>query len=165
MKSRYYLISTILFITTIGYFTSISGNALKLDGLIKPSYFEPSPQITGEARSPENFQSFIYNFFSDSTFQRSRILSPLQVYDLDRKKLWSVILNEPVDTLRIIFGNKWKFHPSLATDTLHYEVQIKYSRHQVIYVERGTDFGLSTIYKFKIINKQWFLTRIEYINI
>jgi hypothetical protein len=165
MKIRYHLISTILFITTIGYITSISGNVLKLDGLGEPSYCEPNPQITEETRSYEDFQTFIKKFFSDSTFQKDRILSPLQVYDLDRKRLWSVILKEPVDTLKIVFGNKWKFHPSLATDTLHYEVQIKYARNQVIYVERGTDFGLSTIYKFKIINKKWFLIRIEYINI
>ncbi len=165
MKSRYYLISTILFITTIGYFTSISGNALKLDGLIKPSYFEPNPQITGEARSPENFQSFIYNFFSDSTFQKNRILFPLQIYDLDRKKFWSIVLKEPVDTLSLVYENTWTYHPSLAVDTIHYEIQIKYALNQVTYVERGTDFGIATIYKFKNINRKWFLVRIEYINI
>ncbi len=165
MKSRYYLISTILFITTIGYFTSISGNALRLDGLIKPSYFEPNPQITGEARSPENFQSFIYNFFSDSTFQKNRILFPLQIYDLDRKKFWSIVLKEPVDTLNLVYENTWTYHPSLAEDTIHYEIQIKYAPNQVTYVERGTDFGIATIYKFKNINRKWFLVRIEYINI
>jgi hypothetical protein len=74
-------------------------------------------------------------------------------------------LKESADTLNLILANNWKFHPSVATDTLHYEVQIKYSDNQVIYVERGVDLGLSTIYKFKIINRKWFLIRIEYINI
>jgi hypothetical protein len=118
-----------------------------------------------EKNSQENFMIFIKRFFSDSIFQRNRIISPLQIYDLDRDKFWSIILKEPADTLKIVYGNKWKFHQSLVTDTSHYEIQIKSSPNQVIYVERGTNFGLSTIYKFKLINFVWYLVRIEYINI
>jgi len=160
MKKKSLINILILTIITIGFFKSNYTHGmyhLSNDSLIT--------QGKEQINYPENFQTFVKKFFSDSTFQKDRILSPLQVYDLDRKRLWSVILKEPVDTLKIVFGNKWKFHRSFATDTLQYEVQIKYARNQVIYVERGTDFGLSTIYKFKIINKQWFLVRIEYINI
>ncbi len=110
-------------------------------------------------------RTFIKKFFSDSTFQKNRILFPLQIYDLDRKKIWSIVLKEPVDTLNIVYKNTWSYHPSLAVDTIRFEIQTKYTPNQVTYVERGTDFGIATIYKFKNINRKWFLVRIEYINI
>ncbi len=66
MKIRYHLISTILFITTIGYTTSISGNVLKLDGLSEPGYCESNPQITEETRSYEDFHKEIFFRFNIS---------------------------------------------------------------------------------------------------
>jgi hypothetical protein len=161
MKKKYILIS-ILFIL-VGFSSKESYSINEIFCLYNNNLIFKSNNI--QSTHPYYFQNFIKKFFSDSIFQKERVLFPLQVYDLDRHKLWSIILKEPADTLNLILANNWKFHPSMATDTLHYEVQIKYSDKQVIYVERGVDLGLSTIYKFKIINRKWFLIRIEYVNI
>jgi len=161
MNKKYILISLLFILILVSSKESHSITEISLfcnENLIFENNIEQST-------NPNDFQNFIKEFFSDSIFQKERILFPLQVYDLDRHKLWAIILKEPADTINLILANNWKFHPSVATDTLHYEVQIKYSDNQVIYVERGVDLGLSTIYKFKIINRKWFLIRIEYINI
>jgi hypothetical protein len=144
----------------IGYFNS--NYACELCNLSQNAVI---PQSKGQLKSTENFQTFIKNFFSDSIFQKSRIKFPLNIYDLDRNKLWAIILKEPADTLKILVRNKWDFFSSLATDSLQYEVKIKFTNNRVIYVERGINFGISTIYNFKNINNKWFLIRLEYINI
>ncbi len=161
MHKKYILITIIFILTSVNLTESHTIGKISCssnDDLI----FERNNE---QSTYPNYFQKFIKKFFTDSIFQKERILFPLQVYDLDRHKLWAIILREPADTLKLILANDWKFHPSMATDTLLYEVQIKYSENHVFYVERGVDFGLSTVYKFKIINRKWFLVRIEYINI
>ena len=84
MKKKSLINILILIIITIGFFKSNYAQGmyhLSNDSLIT--------QGKEQINYPENFQTFVKKFFSDSTFQRSRILSPLQVYDLDRKKSWS----------------------------------------------------------------------------
>ena len=124
------------------------------------------PQVKNQqVEKPENFNTFQKLFFSDKNFQISRIQFPLQIFDLDRKKFWSIIMEEPVDTLNYLAKNNWTFHASLADDTIHYETKIKFSPDQVTYVERGKDFGIATLYKFITRNGKWYLIRVEYINL
>jgi hypothetical protein len=113
----------------------------------------------------ENFYIFKEKFFSDSVFQISRIKFPVQIFDLDRENFWLIVLNEPVDTLKLLIKNQWNFHSSLASDTANFEVKIKFNDNTMTYVERGKDFGIATLYKFILIKGKWFLSRVEYINL
>jgi len=165
MKSRYTSILTLLLIIFTCSIIQIHADLYESLEPGSATQYHRISYKTQQNEYDEDFQIFRKKFFSDSIFQISRIQFPVQIFNLDREKFWLIVFGEPVDTLKLMPKNNWYFHYSLESDTAYYEVKIKFDDKLVVYVERGKDFGIATVYKFIILDGKWFLTRVEYINL
>lgn len=103
--------------------------------------------ITNELKSVENFDKFYDRFHSDSTFQVTRIKTPLKGLRFDGEK----VIHWSKDTL-----------PYLSTkiydvDTTEYKVSFKKTETEFkekVWIENS---GFWCEYKFELIDNKWYL--------
>jgi hypothetical protein len=119
--------------------------------------------------SREDFKVFLKKFFSDSAFQKSRVVFPFHEHPsyIDPKT------DEPTahDTITFANASQWKFIPKDAhqngskytvyTDTLLKSKSKISSNFRVVdFSLKDTDFNLSLV--FTLVQNKWFLIRSCY---
>lgn len=128
------------------------------------------PQHKGSIQSSrENFKIFLQHFFTDSTFQKSRVVFPFH----ERPSYLDAKTNRPVqhDTVTFTSQDQWIYIPNDANEKSStysiYTDTIKQSRKDasspirvVVFSKAETDLNLSLV--FTIMQNRWFLIRSYY---
>lgn len=138
----------ILFITSIFLLTSCFGNTSNDKGGLK----------SNNSEAVENFDEFISKFYSDTSFQKSRITTPLK----GEKKFWD-------DNEDVIVTTNWeeKEIPSVTSFDKIHEIKNKTIQDFVkeeskviekIYIPNSGFYMNRT---FEIQNNKWYLVRYD----
>ncbi|NMM50766.1 DUF4348 domain-containing protein [Marinigracilibium pacificum] len=115
--------------------------------------------IETEELVPEEFDSFFDKYSTDSIFQITRTLFPLE------EKIWEIGEDEP--TSETINRSQWNFitfnyHDSLSTRKIDpYTQSVNYGMDTTKIEIRGVDNGIFTDFNFVNRDGQWFLISIH----
>jgi len=108
----------------------------------------------------EDFDTFYYEFYSDTVFQKSRVLFPLPIYDTSQDIGLDSELKTPKDT-NLIMNSEWQAMVNITeNDTLKRKFIKSDTLIKEIEYKPYTEF--ETICTFKLINNKWYLTFFTY---
>ncbi len=112
---------------------------------------------TENSTNEEDFNSFLENFNNKPTFQRKRVLFPLEATLVDPSEYDMKTINEVIkyqDWLLLNFA----YDSTFATRQMDgYEQNIRLYNDSSIIEHRGIDNGIFANYYFTKINGKWFL--------
>ena len=126
-------------------------------------------QSYSQSAQVEKFNVFLDSFFSDSKYQKSRVIFPFH----ERPSYINPKTERPVfyDTVTFKTVNEWKHISSdggekgsrftIYTDTLRKATTKMSSEYRVLeFSKDDSDFNLILVFKF--ISSKWYLIRMEY---
>jgi hypothetical protein len=118
---------------------------------------KPAPLIA--KKQPESFQVFFDQFNSDSTFQRSRVVFPLDNYLIPIEELNYEMVNQPIDSSEYYILDL-TYDDSLAKREFDaYERIIEINGDTVLVKFTGIDNGIHIEYTFALRKNKWFLVK------
>ncbi len=123
------------------------------------SLFLSQEVISQNAIQGENFEAFLIKFKTDSTFQKSRLISPVSIiYSTgDLVETSDGIYEFALDTIQVKAEN-WKFE-SLSYKENVSEKIINRVDGLIDFQITGLDNGILVIYTFVTKDRKWFLKK------
>lgn len=116
--------------------------------------------VSTTKQQPESFQVFFDQFNTDSTFQRSRVLFPLDNYLIPPEELNYEMVNQPIDSADYYILDL-TYHDSLAKRQFDaYERTIQTKKDTTWVKFTGIDNGIHEEFVFQRRNGIWMLVKI-----
>ncbi|MDH4472072.1 MAG: DUF4348 domain-containing protein [Fluviicola sp.] len=108
----------------------------------------------------ESFDPFFDRFNTDSTFQRSRIVFPLDNYLIPMEELNYEMVNQPIDSLDYCILDL-TYHDSLAKRQFDAYKRIIQTKKDTTWVKfTGVDNGIHEEFIFERRKGKWFLVKV-----
>jgi hypothetical protein len=113
-------------------------------------------------KSEEDFNKFFKRFAEDSIYQKKRIQFPLKCITPDEDDM----MGEKMKTKFINISNFGYIDftqdsHAMKKETDKYTIEKKEKKGYMIYSRLGYDNGIYELYKFKLIDSDWYLVEIE----
>ncbi len=127
---------------------------------------ESDKEVPRESCENESFNSFFWDFMTDSVFQKRRIKFPIKYITWKTNSNGDIDLGGETDTIQII-ESKWKYDPfyiEIASERTqvydNFQLKLRPSNERLLHWY-GVETGGDAKYYFEGFNGKWFLTAKE----
>ena len=111
-------------------------------------------------KQPESFPVFFDQFNSDSTFQRSRVVFPLDYYSVTEESTDYELINQPIDAGNYLILDL-TYDDSLANQEFDAYKRIIEIKKDTTWVKfTGVDNGIHEEFIFECRKGKWFLMKV-----
>lgn len=116
-----------------------------------------TPKVLSQNIEIENFETFLIKFKSDSTFQKSRLISPIVIiYSTDEfVEIGDGFYELDMDTIKVN-AEDWKFESLSYTENVSEKI-INRVDGLIDFQISGLDNGILVIYTFVTKDRKWYL--------
>lgn len=118
---------------------------------------QPSTLIA--KKQPESFSVFFDQFNSDSTFQRSRVVFPLDYYSVTEESTDYELINQPIDSSEYLILDL-NYDDSIANQAFDAYKRIIQTTNDTTWVKfTGIENGIHEEFIFALRKGKWFLVK------